>query len=207
MARGRPTGKESQQLDEGIKSVALELFLERGYEATTMEAVAAAAGITKRTLYKRYRDKAALFSAALRKSREEWSAPELEMAGRCGAALEEELLALANALLAQALNPRTIKLARIAAAKSEQFPQEITESYDISLSPRIASVAAVLERHRVEIAPDFRDDLPVLAELFVGIITGIPARLAGYGKLRGIQVESRRIALAVELFARGIIAS
>src|SRR5262245_11441501 len=37
------------------------LFLRDGYAGTTMEALAAAAGLTKRTLYNNYGDKEALF--------------------------------------------------------------------------------------------------------------------------------------------------
>src|SRR5690606_39451041 len=38
------------------------LFLEHGYDGTTMEAIAAAAGLAKRTVYNNYVDKRALFT-------------------------------------------------------------------------------------------------------------------------------------------------
>jgi TetR/AcrR family transcriptional repressor of mexJK operon len=40
------------------------LFMENGYEATSMDAVALAAKTTKRTVYARYADKKALFTDA-----------------------------------------------------------------------------------------------------------------------------------------------
>jgi len=202
--RGRPTLEQSQELDEAIKSSALELFLDQGYEATTMESIAEAAGITKRTLYKRYNDKAELFSMAMRKSREEWVAPNLGTANKNGASLKDELVLLAEALLDQALNPRTVKLSRIASAQAVQFPEEITLAYDISLSPRVGAVADVLNRHERELSKKVIADLPLVAENFIGLITGIPSRLAGYGRFRGREFESRRVELAVELFIRGI---
>jgi TetR/AcrR family transcriptional repressor of mexJK operon len=44
-----------------LLSVAREIFIERGYRAATMELVAAAAGITKKTIYAWHEDKEALF--------------------------------------------------------------------------------------------------------------------------------------------------
>lgn len=201
--RGRPTLEESRRLDDGIRNAALDLFLDHGYDATTMDAVALAAGITKRTLYKRYRDKAELFSAAMRKLRDDWPEDEPHDAD-AGGSLAEELGLLANALLKQTLDERTVKLARIASAQAEQFPGEITKAYDISLSPRIASVTGVLERHTDEIAEQFSAELPLVAELFIGMVTGIPARLAGFGKRRAQSLESRRVSVAVDLFVQGI---
>lgn len=191
-------------MDDAVKSAALELFLDQGYEATTMEEVAAAAGITKRTLYKRYADKAELFSAAMRQAREEFNAPDIVHGKSGDISFAGELEILAQALLDQALDARTIKLSRIAAAQSGQFPEEITNAYDISLSPRIEAVTRVLEHHRNEIDPDMYAELANLAELFISIVTGIPARLAGYGKLRGKAFETQRLKVAVKLFLRGI---
>jgi AcrR family transcriptional regulator len=52
-------------LGERILEVATELFLAEGYGTTTIEAVAARAGISKRTFYHRFDDKAALFAAVV----------------------------------------------------------------------------------------------------------------------------------------------
>lgn len=60
--RGRP-----RDLDKGVAilDAGWELFLERGVEATPIEAIAAKAGVSKVTLYTHYPDKAALFRAAV----------------------------------------------------------------------------------------------------------------------------------------------
>jgi AcrR family transcriptional regulator len=62
IARGRP---RSAAADEKILTVALEQLRERGYSALSMEQVAAEAGVGKATLYRRYRNKADLATAAL----------------------------------------------------------------------------------------------------------------------------------------------
>lgn len=60
-SRGRPRKDHTSTINEDILRIATEMFGERGYVGTSMDAIAAAAGISKRTLYTRYPDKATLF--------------------------------------------------------------------------------------------------------------------------------------------------
>src|ERR1700684_3273643 len=62
---GRPARADALRLRQRILEVATELFLAKGYGSTTIEAVAAHAGISKRTLYHRFDDKSALFAAVV----------------------------------------------------------------------------------------------------------------------------------------------
>jgi AcrR family transcriptional regulator len=60
--RGRP---RSEQADRSILTAAFDLLSEQGYTRMSMDAVAARAGVTKPTVYLRYRSKADLTTAAL----------------------------------------------------------------------------------------------------------------------------------------------
>jgi TetR/AcrR family transcriptional regulator, mexJK operon transcriptional repressor len=51
---------------EAIAQAALRLFLRDGYERTSVDAIAAEAGVSKRTIYNRYGDKETLFLSVLR---------------------------------------------------------------------------------------------------------------------------------------------
>jgi TetR/AcrR family transcriptional regulator, mexJK operon transcriptional repressor len=51
---------------EAIAQAALRLFLRDGYERTSVDAIAAEAGVSKRTIYNRYTDKENLFRSVLR---------------------------------------------------------------------------------------------------------------------------------------------
>lgn len=201
---GRPTAEQSQELDEKIKSVALDLFLERGYDAVTMEEVAEASDITKRTLYMRYKDKNELFSAAIDIAKDEWSFSYDDTGIKENASLEKKLLALGEVLLARSLSPRIIKLARTMTAQAQSFPDEIKSGYSMSLSPRIKTIVDILMAHQAEISAGYLKEIEMTAELFLGLITGIPIRLAGMGTLRGSKFENKRIQLAVKLFLQGI---
>jgi TetR/AcrR family transcriptional regulator, mexJK operon transcriptional repressor len=53
---------------EAIAQAALRLFLRDGYERTSVDAIAAEAGVSKRTIYNRYGDKENLFLSVLRET-------------------------------------------------------------------------------------------------------------------------------------------
>lgn len=202
---GRPSAAESQLLDEKIKAKALALFLESGYDSVSMEAVAKAADITKRSLYARYSDKSQLFVEALKFSKNAWFYfDEGGLEWQAEGSLQDALYPLAKALIAQVIDPTYIKLARMAAAVANQFPEAVQQSYDIALSPRLKSIKQVLQKFSDEIEPDFVENLDVTAELFLGLITGLPARLAGFGMIREKDYEDQRIRLAIKMFVAGL---
>src|SRR5690606_25969376 len=60
--RGRPRSTEA---DDAILEAAVELLIERGVEATSIERVANRAGVTRPTVYRRYTDKTTLLIAAI----------------------------------------------------------------------------------------------------------------------------------------------
>src|SRR5215211_3582239 len=60
--RGRP---RSEEADRAILEAALDLLADQGYTRMSMDAIAARAGVTKPTVYLRYKSKAALATAAL----------------------------------------------------------------------------------------------------------------------------------------------
>jgi AcrR family transcriptional regulator len=59
---GRPRSKDA---DAAILGAALELLIERGAEATSIEQVARRAGVTRATVYRRYPDKTRLLIATV----------------------------------------------------------------------------------------------------------------------------------------------
>ena len=72
---GRPTRDAAIERDQRLIEVATRLFLERGFEATSIDAVAEAARVSKPTVYGQYGDKRGLFTAVLRREIARWLAP------------------------------------------------------------------------------------------------------------------------------------
>ena len=119
---GRPSRSAALQLNDRILDAATEMFLAHGYGLTTIEALARRAGISKRTFYHRFADKAVLFGAVvhriLQRVRPPPNVPLLE-----GATLHEVLKRLAGLVLHAALSPQAIALHRLMVAESARFPE------------------------------------------------------------------------------------
>jgi AcrR family transcriptional regulator len=119
---GRPSRAASAQLADTILTAATGLFLRDGYAASSMEAVAAAAGVSKRTLYARFPDKAALLQHAVSNLIAAWLPPfdaSLEQA----LSLEDALLQAAREMLRIALAPEALALHRLVVAEAARFPE------------------------------------------------------------------------------------
>jgi TetR/AcrR family transcriptional regulator, mexJK operon transcriptional repressor len=59
-------GTDSERKREAIARAALTLFVSDGYERTSVDAIAAEAGVSKRTIYSHYDDKETLFLSVVR---------------------------------------------------------------------------------------------------------------------------------------------
>jgi AcrR family transcriptional regulator len=98
-----------------VLDAAFELFLERGYDGTSMEAIARATGVTKPVVYACYPSKEALFNALLRREEERVLA-EIAAAlpaaaeGDLGSALTEGLTGFLRAVEASPRSYRVIFL-------------------------------------------------------------------------------------------------
>ncbi len=73
--RGRPPAAVIEARNGELLDRALDLFLEHGFAATTIEMISASLGMGRRTIYARYGDKEMLFRAALQKAIDEWIVP------------------------------------------------------------------------------------------------------------------------------------
>src|SRR5450755_5128969 len=101
---GRPSRADALLLRERILEAATELFLAEGYGSTSIEAVAARAGISKRTFYDRFNDKTMLFAAVVHRIIEHIR-PPAGVPTIAGASLPEILIRLAGLILTAALSP------------------------------------------------------------------------------------------------------
>src|SRR5476651_2699335 len=102
---GRPSRADALLLRERILEAATDLFLAEGYGSTSIEAVAARAGISKRTFYDRFNDKAALFAAVVHRIIEHIRPPP-EVPLLEGMTLQKVLRRLAGLILRAALSPQ-----------------------------------------------------------------------------------------------------
>lgn len=99
------------------------MFLEEGYSATSMEAVAASAGISKGTLYTRFETKASLLAAVVVSRVSAWSAEAAREDFKLGSTLKERLEHHATLFLNKMATPEIFGLNRLAITESHRFPE------------------------------------------------------------------------------------
>jgi TetR/AcrR family transcriptional regulator, mexJK operon transcriptional repressor len=177
---GRPTRLEASQLGDKILAAATELFLTRGFGATSVEAVAARARISKRTFYHRFRDKTDLFRAAIDSLIRHWL-PQIEAEFEVPAPAADVLTRLARRMLALALQPQALALRRLLLAEAERFPELVAIVIEQGAARGVERIAVLLEAEnragRLEI-----DDSRFAATQFQEMVLAIPLRRAmGFG--------------------------
>jgi TetR/AcrR family transcriptional repressor of mexJK operon len=118
-----------------VVDAARALFLRQGYAGTTMEDIAAAAGLTKRTLYNNYGDKNALFTqivadvlayaeAFARGLHQEFTV------GITASNLRASLDDLGQRLALGIIRPEVIALRRLLIGEARSFPSLAAEYFD-----------------------------------------------------------------------------
>lgn len=178
---GRPSRADALLLRERILGAATELFLAEGYGSTSIEALAARAGISKRTFYDRFNDKAMLFAAVVHRIIEHIR-PRAGVPIIAGASLPEILIRLAGLILSAALSPPALALHRLVNAEAVRFPELVKAvNSDGATREAIALIADLLERE----LPNARlssADRRFAAEQFLFLVISLPQRRAmGFG--------------------------
>lgn len=134
-----------------IVDAAIEEFLASGYDATSMDRIAAHAGVSKRTIYNHFPSKDALFVAILQKL---WDATQGDgtPAYRDDVPLREQLVALLNRKLKLLNDESFLALARVAIGAAMHSPDRARDMVarlgereeDVTVWIREASAAARL---------------------------------------------------------------
>ena len=196
---GRPTLTNEQLLD-----TALELFLCNGFERTSIDAIAEAAGMAKRTVYARYADKTVLFKAALTRAIEDWMVPiEKLRSAECGE-LETMLLRIAQLLLANVLSPGGLRLLRLSNAVSVSMPEIAAHNTRMGTEPTLAYLADLFRRRLLPAdAPAPEADEAALA--FLHLVVGGPASTAAWGVVLDDEAIERHTRYCVRLFLHGTL--
>jgi TetR/AcrR family transcriptional repressor of mexJK operon len=107
---------------ERVVRAASKLFLENGYGATGMDAIAQEADVSKATVYSYYRDKASLFADVMVQMCEDVGR-RLDAEGLPGGSLEEDLRAIALHGLQHLLAAVDQGIVRRVVAESGEFPE------------------------------------------------------------------------------------
>jgi TetR/AcrR family transcriptional repressor of mexJK operon len=200
---GRPTRAQQEQRHEELLNVALDIFLERGFEQATMEEIAFQVGMSKRTVYARYEDKATLFKAAVRRAIERYTVPREALEAAATDDLEETLAAIARLRIANVATPVATKLQRILSAQSYRFPELFNAAYEQGAGPTVSFLSDLFVRYTTQGEINVTEPQRAAAA-FLSLAVGGPARIIVSGnKLDDTEIE-KHIRFAVDLFLVGV---
>jgi TetR/AcrR family transcriptional regulator, mexJK operon transcriptional repressor len=178
---GRPSRADALRLRGRILEVATELFLAHGYGSTTIEAVAARAGVSKRTFYDRFDDKAALFAAVVHEIIQQIR-PPADVPLIVGATLREVLRRLGGMILHAALRPQAIALHQLVMAEAARFPELVRAVEGDGSTREATTLIADLLAHELRESKLSSEDRAFAAQQFIFMIVTVPQRRSmGYG--------------------------
>jgi AcrR family transcriptional regulator len=199
---GRPTQIESERRHVVLLQTAAELFLEKGFEATSIDAIAQSAGVAKRFIYARYTDKAELFLAAIARMIQDRAGP-LRSFEIPDAPAEIGLVKFVERIYQIALAPDALAVFRTILVEAPRFPGLVKLDTERNRHKLLGSIERVLRfyERRGELVIN---DVDMLAELFF-TITVRPAQIRALilGPERGLENQDQRLRAAVRLFLDG----
>ena len=184
-----------------ILASARELFLSKGFAATSVQEIAARAGVTKRTLYVKIGDKDAIFEAVVGAMLQDWR-HVVDGAGPDDS-LQLRFEQLGRQLLAVMLEPDMIRLNRVMLAEAYRFPAMISLLVAQIEQGPIPQLARLLMQARgVEGEPSGDDQ--VAARLFYDMVVGAPMRVALTGRPPSLSITPDDwVRRAVTVFLQG----
>ena len=202
---GRPRlGTETDRHD-ALLSHALKLLMSDGYAQTSIGKIAASAGVSTRTIYERYNNKADLMVAAVSQMVAKDMESRIDLGELQAMEPSQALFTLGMFLLERATSPEIIPMYRMGASEAFRFP-ELAKKMQTAIPKRIEGlIASYLTEHsnimlRVKNVED-------AAKLFIYMVIAEPRHKALFGTLEkdADWNAERHVKNAVDVFLNGIV--
>jgi len=183
-----------------VVAAAHRLFLEHGYGATSMDSIAIAANVSKRTVYSHFETKEALFRGIIKAFCNRMNGAVAGDYGDMPAA--DRLRRMGRDLVELILHTEARATLRIVVGEAEQFPELARAFWE-------AGPLQHLDRLAAQLADDFdldTDDARLAARQFAGMLKGpyfLPCLLGTEPAPTAAEIENH-VAIAVARFLHGI---
>jgi TetR/AcrR family transcriptional regulator, mexJK operon transcriptional repressor len=196
----------SDRKRSALLSTATGMFLDKGFDGTSMDDVAAKAGVSKPTVYRYFTDKERLFAEAVLATADKLNElVRLVAEGMAGqTSVEPCLNTLACQFVTALMQPDVLRLRRLVIANADRFPAISRSWYEQGFERVLATLANGFQsfagRKLLQV-----DDALLAAHHFVGLLLWIPVNRAMFtGDYRSSPRELQKIAeAAVRAFLAG----
>jgi len=129
-----------------VVKAAWRLFVENGYVGTSMDDVAAAVGVSKPTVYEAYRNKQALFEAAIEEVTNEFSPATSEAIANYNGSLADLFRAIPGLARSFIKQQRRTEVVRVLVSETRRMPSLVSKYREALWEAELAAWAKLLER-------------------------------------------------------------
>ena len=185
---------------EAILDAAYALFLERGVAATTMDAVAERASVSKMTVYANFRDKPALLSAVFDRRIKSMRVLDLAVGADLNSSVER-LVELGELVASSASQPEVVRMVRLMTECADEYPRLAAAFYAAGRGELLKQIAAFLKALTRRGFLSIKDPEPA-AEQLVASWLGLVRQSLGLAGPPSSDAIAKRVRYAVETMVR-----
>ena len=187
----------SARKHRAIVEAATTAFLDKGYDGTSMDEIAAMAAVSKQTVYKHFADKETLFAEIVLATTEQVNQIVRLVTDSLADTqdLAEDLGELARRFITVLMQPQILRLRRMVISSANRFPDLGRTWYEQGFERALAAMASAFQE-LVRQGLLFMDDPQLAADHFVGMLLWIPVNKAMFtgNDNYGNEVELERYA-------------
>ena len=194
---GRPADEAKR---EAILRAASDSFFAHGFAASSIEQIAADAGVSKVTVYNRFGDKRGLFTATVERECENIRG-SMEVPQIPSGSLRDRLTAIGEAMVTFLSRPKMVQFERRVAAETEHEPA-VGAAFLAAGPHRMKKAFAALLQAMHEAGDIEIDDPELAAEQFASMCKGMGDLERRFGAPDDPKRNRERIEGAVEVFCR-----
>jgi TetR/AcrR family transcriptional regulator, mexJK operon transcriptional repressor len=171
--------KRSDRKHREIVAAAAEVFLRLGYEGTSMDEIAAKAGVSKQTVYKHFADKERLFTEIVLATTDQVDQVVRLVATTLADTrdVQQDLGRLGREFVSALMDPQRLRLRRLVIANADRMPDLGRTWYEQGFERVLATLATCFQRMAEQRLLRLEDPL-MAANHFVGLLLWIPINQA-----------------------------
>ena len=178
----RPGRPKSEEKAQAIRNAAIDLFMVDGMERTSMDSIAAAAGVSKQTVYSHFKSKDELFRCCVKGKVQTYGLDPSSLPVDDG--LDALLTHIGRQYLTLISDPGVIRMFRLMVSEADAHAATVQSFYETGPVTTAQNVARIFARHLPDVSEQLvdratRDFLALVrGEYFLELLLGTRSEIS-----------------------------